>query len=713
MRTAIAFAAALSPLAAQELRVASPFEHLNACYDPVRQRVIAVGQGNYSAECIGQVWRRAPDAGARAGHLYVEPASGRVVRVTPRDPYFWPSTTFFYAARVGTAWQDFTVAAEPPKRIGAAMAFAPGLGGLIVFGGHGALGMMPIPLTDTWRFDGATWTQQFPSSSPPWRSGAAMTYDSSRQRVVMFGGDNFAATLDDTWEWDGVGWQQVVTPSTPPPRANARMVFDSARNRVVLLGGTSAGSPVQDLWEYDGATWQQMPPLPPMMSWLAYAGAMVFDEATGSTLVLGGYDASGARRSDVYAWDGANWSLQAVGGRLPPTVFTSSVAADPSGTGALWFGSDWSSTASLWRWDGSAWSLAASSGPAARTGGCFWTANGASFLFGGSPAFGPLLGDVWQWNGTSWTQLAPTTSPSPREHTAAAFDVAHNLTLLFGGRDPTPLADTWIFDGVNWFPIPTSTQPPARFSHAMAYDSLRARIVLFGGMNATSTQFLDDTWEWDGSTWSQVITASAPAWDAKLAYDPRLQRIAAWSRSLGGLWTFDGTNWNPRPVVGDLASGAPLDRDVYGAVSAPDFTLLGVFGAAELILQPARAVGYGSGCGAQPPQITAAALPRLGDAAFAVDVANMPTIAPGVGLGVIGADFASASIPFGPCTLLIAPAVTATILALGTRTASLPVPLPATASLLGVPVFFQAFAFDPAAALGFQLSAGLRVDLGN
>jgi hypothetical protein len=36
----------------------------------------------------------------------------------------------------------------------------------------------------------------------------------------------------------------------------------------------------------------------------------------------------------------------------------------------------------------------------------------------------------------------------------------------------------------------------------MAYDSDRSRTILFGGANETS--LMNDTWEWDGTEWTQV-----------------------------------------------------------------------------------------------------------------------------------------------------------------------------------------------------------------
>src|SRR5207244_2155101 len=59
---------------------------------------------------------------------------------------------------------------------------------------------------DTWVWDGTTWIQKFPATSPSPRVHAGMAYDKARQQVVLFGGANNPITLvlGDTWVWDGV-----------------------------------------------------------------------------------------------------------------------------------------------------------------------------------------------------------------------------------------------------------------------------------------------------------------------------------------------------------------------------------------------------------------------------------------------------------------------------------------------------------------------------
>jgi hypothetical protein len=63
-------------------------------------------------------------------------------------------------------------------------------------------------------------------------------------------------------------------------------------------------------------------------------------------------------------------------------------------------------------------------------------------------------------------------------------------------------------------------QPPARTNAVMADDPATDSIVMFGGQGKSAS--LDDTWIWDGSSWSQAHPSTSPPalGGAQMAYDP-------------------------------------------------------------------------------------------------------------------------------------------------------------------------------------------------
>ncbi len=71
---------------------------------------------------------------------------------------------------------------------------------------------------------------------------------------------------------------------------------------------------------------------------------------------------------------------------------------------------------------------------------------------------------------------------------ALAYDVARQRVVLFGGGGNTGvLSDTWEWDGSNWTQRAPTNSPSSRVYHAMAYDAARQRVVLFGGYAANSS----------------------------------------------------------------------------------------------------------------------------------------------------------------------------------------------------------------------------------
>jgi len=114
---------------------------------------------------------------------------------------------------------------------------------------------------------------------------------------------------------------------------------------------------------------------------------------------------------------------------------------------------------------------------------------------------------------TDWTQLSPTTFPTARAGTVGVTDGA--VAYLFGGQpdSTSEYNDLWLFDGTNWTDITPATGPlpPARDFYAAAYDIARSRYVLFGGRSTALATDLADTWEFDGTSWTQLTPATSPS----------------------------------------------------------------------------------------------------------------------------------------------------------------------------------------------------------
>ena len=157
-----------------------------------------------------------------------------------------------------------------------------------------------------------------------------------------------------------------------------------------------------------------------------------------------------------------------------------------------------------------------------------------------------------------WVRIA-TEGPPPRHDASMCFDSDRQVTVLFGGATPAPgaagfLGDTWEFDGTNWTQRLPVTSPSGRYQANMVYDSIRHRVVLFGGEHydrSYGSRFSPETWEWDGTNWNLVTTAHLPPWREWLypytaCYDSNRKEMLLFGFLSDPLWAYDGTDWSVR-----------------------------------------------------------------------------------------------------------------------------------------------------------------------
>ncbi len=175
---------------------------------------------------------------------------------------------------------------------------------------------------------------------------------------------------------------------------------------------------------------------------------------------------------------------------------------------------------------------------------------------------GDALGDTWEFDGSVWRKVAEytpdpfffggesaATGPLPRDGHALAYDPIRQKTVMWGGccGDQNTV---WEWNGATWTPVaPTSViNPPMRTGHAMAFDFVQQKVAMVGG--DTSQQ---DHWAWNGAAWTQrpnlpqSLGLMSPG--LGLASDPNRGRLIVTGGYLGAnTYEFDGVRWNLRAV---------------------------------------------------------------------------------------------------------------------------------------------------------------------
>ncbi|MBI5764465.1 MAG: immunoglobulin domain-containing protein [Planctomycetes bacterium] len=309
------------------------------------------------------------------------------------------------------------------------------------------------------------WTKRMPAASPSARSNHQLAYDSARGVTVLFGGgfgDSTSGMNNETWEWNGTSWSQWSPATSPSPRTFFGMAYDIARGVTVLFGGydDATNAPSGQTWEWDGTNWSQKSPVPAPSA--RFGHAMAYDSTRNVTVLFGGYDGVNTL-AETWEWDGTSW-VQRTPGMSPSPRTGLAMAYDGVRGATVLFGGNLN--AETWEWNGTTWTQKfPSTSPAARLflAMAYDSGSGATVLFGGTTGSG-LVVDTWKWDGTNWFQQSTTTAPTGRYYHAMAYDINRSAVVLFGGVSN----DTGVATNTNetWeWSVPTfqiSLQPAAQ-----------------------------------------------------------------------------------------------------------------------------------------------------------------------------------------------------------------------------------------------------------
>ncbi len=311
-------------------------------------------------------------------------------------------------------------------------------------------------------------------AGPAARNLPQLAYDKRNGTLVLFGGNSFNGYLQDTWTWDGHTWMQQHPTASPGPILGASMAYDDATGLVVLFGGEpqSGQQAMNDTWTWDGHTWTHLHPAlaPPPRG----GANMVYDAASGQVVLFGGYN----------------------------------------------------------------------------------------------PETKSLLNDTWTWNGTTWTQQHPAVAPSARLNASMAYDASTRTAILFGGDDlgaPIPLlTDTWTWNGATWTQQHPATSPAVRFTSngilygaypnqtSMVWNEATQQILLtLAGGDNTGDHRIQISWTWDGSNWTQQSIQHLLEPDMYLFYSTAQRTVYAFADTIDistfedSLWQWNGRIWQP------------------------------------------------------------------------------------------------------------------------------------------------------------------------
>jgi galactose oxidase-like protein len=437
---------------------------------------------------------------------------------------------------------------------------------MLVFGGNSGTYPAASPFGELWSLDLATWSWHLllpAAGGPGFRYQSSMVYDSTRHRILLFGGSRQStgtAVLADVWSLSvapGSTWQPISTAgTTPTPRASHVAIYDSIHDRLIIYGGQLPGP--TGGWDVLNDTWQLTLSGTPTWSLLTPTNApslqgasAIYDPVRQRMLVFGGIDEIGVRRNGVWALSlsqPATWQLLLSG--VGPTARSGHTAVyDPAHDSMIVFGGWTGYTAN------DAWALYLSVntwfqfpianqmyGRTEHTA-IFDPTQNKMVAYGGD--WGPdyATNEIWildpAANGTgAWSKVAGNSASNFVSGPASFFDPVRNRIVAFGGGSSNN--DLWsraTLPGASWTRLfPAGTRPPG-MSGTFVYDPVRDRAILYGGLPVSTLWSLELV---NGEEWvEQNPTGPGPAtriWHSAV-YDPAQDRMLIF----GGCFGIDGS----------------------------------------------------------------------------------------------------------------------------------------------------------------------------
>jgi cysteine-rich repeat protein len=464
-------------------------------YDAANQRVVLFGGSTpsfandtwvFSAGDWSELGAAGPKPPARQGQTLAYHAELGALFVAGGYAGTWLSDLWQWS---GTQWE--AVAGTPPAGDGD-LTYDAFRNRLVLSGG-------PSGVMSLWN---GSWTDVFGEPAVP--AFAGMVYDPVRRVVVRAGGFTVSfGSLSETWELDDETWLLRDDLGAPADRFRTWLSYDTRRQRAVLFGGRDldGGPLLRDTWELYGGAWHG----------IAKAGAtiptsndtaMVYDRARARTLFVNGVNADLQMR----AYQGGRWiELPTVDSM--PNFSTVLLAYDSDRDVIVLLGND-----QTWEYDGADWYFATDTNTPSPADAVMTYDPRHQRVVLVSPWAGTWVYELVEQE-LVWTELETSGDPPLRKEAALVGHEARGTLLLYGGEWDSLRDDLWELDDDEWTEVLTPVPPLARKAPAMVYDPQSKASYLYGAEPVQGTWAL----EWVSIHPDEECTGSGDADDDGLA----------------------------------------------------------------------------------------------------------------------------------------------------------------------------------------------------
>ena len=446
----------------------SPRGHAGLAFDTTRRRMVLFGgragagfsPSNELWEFDGTTWTsRVTGPVARYGlsltwnpqRQVVTLFGGRDLSTLYNDLWEWN----------GTSWTQRTPASPPTPRFNHSATWDSSAQRLVVVGGLLTTYQYATPIAEAWTFDGATWSP-LPATTEPIHS-AGLAFSTGRGSLLVLGtGSDPTPTIRAL---SGSTWSDVSSMPMAPTSVTPVATWDSTRNTFVVardLYGTA--------YQWNGTAW--------VVLGSGTSGGVPevirYDAFRRETVVLSG-------SNETFTSDGGRFSLRTSVGPSPTRTNAASTYNPNSQTVMMFGGTTGAETLNdLWEWRGTSWVQLMGAAPGARRFAVMaydTTRNNLVLFGGGNLGLTTLFTDTWLRSPSSgWTSTSAT-GPAGRFRAGMVWDPEIQRVVLYGGSSLTnELYDQWEWNGTSWTQVALerTAEPPAQ----LEYDTTNRRIVM-------------------------------------------------------------------------------------------------------------------------------------------------------------------------------------------------------------------------------------------
>ncbi len=368
---------------------------------------------------------------------------------------------------------------------------------------------------DLYRYNGSSsWTQIGGDGlNSGWGASAYETVASlSSNGTFLYAGLGTSTTDAEVWRWNGTSWTQIGGDGLNSSwNTNYETVESLQIIGSTLYAGLGTGASDAEVWRWNGTSWTQIGGDGLNSSWNNAIFTQVLDLANDGTNLYASLG-SGTNSAYVYKYNGSTWTLMAGGGSTWTTTYSKSLLFANS---TLYVGNSNTSGSpanigsSVWQFKDNAWTTIGGHYLNNSWGGYLISSVSSSITHNGKMYVGVLGGDsnalVYEYDGTSATLIGGNSIRSSWpiwNYTGVTAMASFRGELYVGLSGGSTDGEVWKYNGSTWTQVGGDSLNSSWSENSVVGDMTvwndSLYIVTQGAVGYSQV------WQWNGTAWTRV-----------------------------------------------------------------------------------------------------------------------------------------------------------------------------------------------------------------